>query len=54
MKEDNFKWILFSAFPAVAVAAQHLAVLGDGATAVAPRRDVVGLHLASTCRHATP
>ena len=31
--------------PAVAVAAEHLAVLLDRATAFAPRRDVVTLHL---------
>ena len=36
---------LLRAFAAVAVAAEHLAVVGDGAAAVAPRRDVVGLHL---------
>ena len=35
----------FPRLPAVAVAAEHLAVLGDGATAFMPRRDVVGLHL---------
>ena len=36
---------LFRAFAPVAVAAEHLAVGGDGAAAVAPWRDVVGLHL---------
>ena len=36
---------LLRALAAVAVAAEHLAVGGDGAAAVAPRRDVVGLHL---------
>lgn len=35
MKEDNFWWILFSAFSSVAVAAEHLAVFGDGAASVA-------------------
>ena len=34
----------FSALVAVAVAAKHLAVLLDGAAAVAPGRDVVALH----------
>lgn len=41
-------WVLsyfsLSAFVAVAVAAKHLAVLLDGAAAVAPGRDVVALH----------
>ena len=36
---------LLCALAAVAVAAEHLAVGGDGAAAVAPGRDVVGLHL---------
>ena len=35
----------FRPFAAVAVAAEHLAVGGDGPPSVAPRRDVVGLHL---------
>ncbi len=35
---------LFCSFPSVAFPAQHLAVLDDGAAAVAPRGDVVALH----------
>ena len=37
--------MLFPALPPVAVAAEHLAVFGNGFSAVAPRRDVVGFHL---------
>ena len=36
---------LFPRLPAVALAAKHLAVFGDGSSAFVPRRDVVGLHL---------
>ena len=36
----------FSAFPSVALAAKHLAVVGNSAAPIVPWRDVVGLHLA--------
>lgn len=35
---------LLRPLPPIALAAEHLAVLGDGAAALAPRRDVVALH----------
>lgn len=39
------KLLLFSAFPSVALPAQHLAVVGNSTSSVVPWRDVVGLHL---------
>ena len=39
------KLALFSAFPTVAVTAEHLAVFGNGAAALVPWSDVVGFHL---------
>ena len=37
--------ILLATFAAVAVAAEHLAVVGNGAAAFDPRRNMVGFHL---------
>ena len=36
---------LFAAFVAITVATEHLAVVGNGAAAFDPRRNMVGFHL---------
>jgi len=40
----NIEWMSFALFRRFAVTAEHLAVFGDGAAALAPRCDVVGFH----------
>ena len=36
---------LFPTLPSITFLAEHLTVVGNGTAAIAPRRDVVGLHL---------